>query len=175
MDYAIIMCFDEDTEAYFNDIIRAISESGASAYMTDVKIPPHITVAYFRADKIEPIINELDEKISAFKEGEIKWVSLGAFVPNVLFAAPVMSEYLLNACAEMNRLIEPFSTPGDDGNYLPYNWVPHTSLAVRLDKEGLNKAFDMASQKFTPIKGKSRRLLLAECNPYREIKAWSLK
>ena len=175
MDYAIVMCFDKTTEIHFQDIIKAIADSGASHYMLDVKIPPHITLAYFIAENIERIIIELDKNISYFKMGEITWASLSAFVPYVLFAAPVLNEYLLNACIDINRLIEPLSLFGDNGNYLPYKWVPHTALAVQLDNDRLNKAFDIASRRFTAIKGKSSWLSLVKCNPYREIKAWKLR
>ena len=175
MDYAIILCFDSDTDNYFQNIINSIADSGVSSYMTDKKIPPHITLAFFCTEKIDRVIDELDKRISDFKTGDITWASLGAFVPHALYSAPVLNEYLLNACINANHMVEPFSTVGDNGHYLPYQWVPHTSLAVQLDNERLKKAFYIASQQFTAINGKSNRLLLAECNPYTKIKSWDLK
>ena len=174
MEYVIILCFDEDTESYFNAFIRSISDSGVSSHMIDERVPPHISLACFQTETINEIINELNSQILSFKSGGIVWSSLGAFIPNALFAAPVMNEYLLNACIDINRLIEPFSTPGQNGWYLPYQWVPHTTLAYQLSNDGLKKAFDIVSQKFTFVSGKGTRLLLAECNPYKEIKAWNL-
>ncbi|KAI4453035.1 l-threonine aldolase-related [Holotrichia oblita] len=177
MDYAIMLCFDQNTEAHFKNIIASISDSGASSYMVDAKIPPHITIATFDTERIQTIVGELDNNVSNFKIGNVIWASVGAFVPNTLFAAPVMNEYLLNTCTNINNIIKPFSTYGDMGRqYMPYNWVPHTTLAVKLDNNGLKKAFDIALQKFTHVMGKCNRLLLVEwkCNPYKIIKTWDL-
>ena len=174
MEYAIILCFDDETESYFNTLIRSIFDCGVSSYMIDEKIPPHICLAYFQTEAIDELANELEGYIASFKSCDIVWSSLGAFVPNVLFAAPVMSEYLLNSCIDFNRLIDPFSTPGQNGWYLPYQWVPHTTLANQLNNDGLKKAFDVVSQKFSFVSGKGTRLLLVECKPYKVIKAWNM-
>ena len=174
IDYAIILCFDSDTESKFNRIIESIAGRGISSYMTDIKIPPHITLSCFRTENIETIVNKLDGCVPGFKPGNITWASLGAFVPNVLFAAPVLNEQLLNACININRLIKPFSTAGDNGHYLPYQWVPHTALAVKLSNGELKKAFDIVAEQFVPINGKSNRILIAECNPFKAIKIWNL-
>ena len=178
MDYAIALYFDKATADYFCNIINAIARSGGNNYMVDTKIPPHITISFFCAEKIEQIEkikNELDNNLADFTAGDVIWTSLGIFVPAVIFAAPVLSEYLLNACINANKIVEPFSEVGDYGHYLPFNWVPHTALAVKLDQAGLKTAFDIASQQFNPISGRINRLVLAECNPYKEIAIWDLK
>ena len=172
-----MLCFDQNTESQFNNIFTSIIDGGVSNYMVEAKVPPHITVAYFSADEIEPIINEMDSHVSEFSTGNIIWASLGTFVPKVLFAAPVMNEYLLNTCINANRLIKPLCENGEAGRfYLPYNWVPHTTLALDLDNESLKKAFGIVSQQFTFISGQGNRLLLVEAksNPYNIIKTWEL-
>jgi len=174
MDYAICLLFDSDTESAFTNIINEIADSGAGRYMIDTKIPPHITIALFQTEQIEPIIEAVSKNIAGFSPEKIAWASLGVFVPQCIFAAPVMDEYLRNACIVANRLAAPFSRPGDDGHYLPNHWVPHTALAVKLTSEGLRKAFDIALQQFTFIQGRSTRLMLAECNPFREVQIWNL-
>ena len=176
MDYAFLLCFDKDTESQFKGIIESIAESGLNRYMIDAKIPPHISIACFSTDDVEPIIHELDGHISSFRAGNIVWPSLGMFVPHVLFAAPIMDEYLLGACININRLIEPFSTVGERGFYLPYQWVPHTTLALQLDEDGLKKATGITLEQFSFITGRSNRLKLVayNYNSYKEIKTWDL-
>ena len=174
MEYAICLCFDKDTESSFNNIIMSIATSGASTFMIDSKIPPHIGLACFCTEDIATITDEMDKHISEFVASDIAWPSLGTFVPSVLFAAPILNEYLLNSCISINRLIEHYSTVGGNGFYLPNSWVPHTTLAMHLGREELVKAFDIASRQFTFICGKSNRLLFAECSPYKEIKIWDL-
>ena len=172
MDYGIALCFDKDTELYFNSIMAAISDETASAEKrTSPSFPPHITLACFSAESIDPIIKELGRYASGLKASDMTWVSLGAFVPSVLFAAPVINDYLLSANAALSRLLEPFAL---HGHYLPNKWVPHTTLAVNLSHDELVKAFDIASQQFNFFAGKCNRLLFAECEPYKKVAVWDL-
>jgi len=103
MDYAIVLYFDKDTEDYFNKIINDIAYGGVNKYMVDVKIPPHITISFFHINEVDNIINLLDENYLSFPTDTITWVSLGAFIPNVLYAAPVLSKYLLEICDKANK------------------------------------------------------------------------
>lgn len=173
MDYAIILRFDSESERRLNGIINAIVQHGVNRYMLDTQIPPHVTIAYFETETITPILDVLSDYCDTCKPGDVYWASLGAFAPAVLFAAPVLSEYLLNACIETNRLTAPHAAPGDHGHYLPYQWVPHTALAVRLNQEELNRAFGAALQQFSAFGGTITGLTLAQCNPYKEVRTWT--
>jgi len=174
MDYAIILYFDEETESYFSNIIASIAESGASSYMVEAKVLPHITIADFHTENIDSIVSVLENNISDFSADDIIWASLGSFAPRVLFAAPVMNEYLQNANANINRLLKPLAAHCGYGQYLPFQWVPHTTLASHLDADSLNKAFNVAVQEFSTKKGKCNRLSLLQCNPVKEIRTWNL-
>ena len=176
MDYTFMLCFEKEVESKFKSIFELIAESGVSRYMIDTKTPPHISIACFSTDKIERIINALDEQLSGFKAGYIVWPSLGMFVPHTLFAAPVLNEYLLDACIKINRLIEPYSTVGENGFYLPYNWIPHTTLANQLKDGELQKAIEITMKQFTFTAGKSNRLKLVAYKsiPHKEIGTWDL-
>ncbi|MCL2014968.1 MAG: 2'-5' RNA ligase family protein [Defluviitaleaceae bacterium] len=173
LEYVFVLSFDEKTENYFNDIVDFIAKSGASSYMVDAKIQPHITIADFHTDNIATIINELENNICNFRAGFVRWGSIGSFVPQVLFAAPIVNEYLLNTCSKMNGFLKPLASHFGE-HYLPLQWVPHTTLATRLDNDSLSKAFASVVQKFSPIEGECVRLELVQCNPYVEIKAWQL-
>lgn len=148
MDYAICLLFDTTTETAFTNIINAIADGGAGRFMADAKIPPHITISFFQTEQIEQIIQALNDNIQAIPAREVIWASIGAFIPQCIFAAPVMTEYLQSACVNANRLVSPFSQPGDGGHYLPDQWVPHTALSVKLTPEGLKTAFDIALRHF---------------------------
>jgi len=174
MDYAVVLYLDHETESYFNNIIQSIANNGVSSYMIKKEIIPHITIADFHTEKIDSIVTVLENNISDFMVGDVIWASLGSFVPHVLYAAPVMNEYLLNACININRLIKPLAPHCGYGQYLPFQWVPHTTLASRLDNDSLSDAFNLAIQKFSAVKGKCIKLSLIQCSPVKEIKAWNL-
>ena len=174
MEYAIILTFDAKTESTFNELVEKLAEAQPQNYMKEHSIPPHVTIAYFCTEHIEEVAQKLDANISLFPAGNVTWASLGAFVPKVLFAAPVLDEYLQTACAAANQLVADITEVGDDGHYLPNQWVPHTALLYRTEQDELTKAFDIAARHFTPLSGTACRLILAQCNPYKELKTWAL-
>jgi len=174
MTYAIGLYFDQASEEKLSRFTRQIAQSGVNTYMLDQKIPPHITLACVCAEQPQPMIDRLDENIAGFSQGDVFWASLGIFMPAVLFAAPVMNEYLLDFNASVNRLLLPLGSAGENGYYLPNQWVPHAALAVRMNRDELKLALNAATDSFEAFGGKAERLFFAQCNPYIELKIWNL-
>jgi len=174
MEYAITLNFDAKTETAFNKLVEKLTEAQPQNYALEHNIPPHVTIAFFCTEHIDKVAEKLDANIALFSTGTVTWASLGSFVPKVLFAAPVLDDYLRNACVTANRLVQNISEVGDEGHYLPNQWVPHTALLYRASQDELTKAFDIAARHFTPINGTSNRLILAQCSPYKELKTWAL-
>jgi len=173
MEYAIVLYFDEDTEAKLNNLIEELACDKTNTYMIDNRIPPHITLSLFSSSDIARIENVIDMHIRDFSQFSIIWTSLGTFIPHVLFAAPVVSEQIMNANKTVNRFIKPIAEHMDR-YYQPGNWVPHTTLATKLTLESLSYAFEVAARKFMPLCGYANRIVLAECNPYKELRVWRL-
>ena len=59
--------------------------------------------------------------------------------------------------------------------YRPYNWIPHTTLAAKLTPEQLNNAFVAVANKFAPMMGTTTAISFAACEPFNELKTWSLE
>ena len=175
MEYAIVLYFDSSTEKAFNIIINDLFYKEIGGCQPEERLPPHLTVACFTTDSVETVLDELDKNILRITSGQIVWASLGAFVPKVLFASPVMSEYLININQDVHNIIEPYSVAGANGHYTPGRWVPHTTLLNHLDKEMLVSAFEAAAQQFSFISGRSSKLIVAECNPLKVIRTWDLQ
>jgi len=175
MDYAIVLYFNDESEAKFNVLIEQVARK-TNNYMIDNKIPPHITISMFSTSDINKAEHVVSSHIHEFKEltqCELLWVSIGAFVPQVLFAAPVMNQQLINACEMINRFLEP--EIDSLNRYYQFNsWVPHTTLATKMTKDELICAVEVASLKFTPLSGYVNRIALARCNPYKELRVWKL-
>lgn len=115
----------------------------------------------------------IDDKVKTLGTGRIIWPALGAFPTSVLYAAPVLNEYLLKVCSELNSLFDSKVKLGD--YYRPYHWMPHTTLATKLTPEQFNQAFIAVSRKFTPMIGSVTALSLAVCERFEELKTWELE
>jgi 2'-5' RNA ligase len=174
MDYAVGLYFDHASEEKLSRLTQQIAQGGANTYMLDQKIPPHITLACICAEQPQSLIDCLDKNIAGFHQGDIFWASLGIFMPAALFAAPVMNEYLLDFNARVNHLLVPVGSVGENGYYLPNQWVPHAALAVKMNRDELKLALDAVIDSFSAFGGKAERLFLAQCNPYIELKTWNL-
>ncbi len=174
MEYGIALYFDDASAQRLSEITRAVAEGGANRYMLDASIPPHLTLAMFETEDIAPIEAALRARSGTLAPGGIVWASLGMFVPAVLYAAPVVDDYLRTLHAGIHQLIEDRSAPGGGGHYLPNRWVPHTAFAVQLTAEELTPAAATAAKLFTAFAGRAEKLVLAECNPYREIAVYPL-
>ena len=174
MVYAMVLCFDKQSEDKFIDITKKIAHSGINKHTFDSKALPHITVAAFETDSIDEIIPIFDNYCINLNSENVFWASLGAFIPSVIYAAPVLNEYLLGVCSALNKHIEEFAKAEFTGHYRPYQWVPHTTLASRLNEQELKIAFDVAIQNFAAFGGNVNRLLLIECSQCIEVKTWHL-
>lgn len=174
MEYAVVLYFDLETEKKLQALINLIADKGAGSYMKEHGIPPHLTLSFFEKETpvgLEDIISACAQEINI---GDIAFASIGAFNPSVLFLAPVMSKYLLNSCALVNERLR-LTASALSGQYLPGGWVPHVTLATQLGGAQLCRAFEIAQSEFCAFRGRATRIVLAQCNPYREIRVWELR
>ena len=146
-DYTVVLYSDRDTENRFSKIINAITDGGGNCYLVEAGIPPHLTVAMFRAEEVSGIIELLDGV--SFSSGEVFFSALGEFAPWVLYAASSMCGYLLDVCRRANELIR--------------------------DAAELGVVREIAARGFAPFSGQCERVALAECNPYKELRMWRVK
>lgn len=174
MEYAIGLYFDKDSESKFNNLIQNMVQGGVNNCMLEHKITPHTTLANVSAEDATEIIKSLDKNIACIYSGEIFWASIGVFMPLVIYAAPVLNEYLSGLNVQINNLLKTVTETGRNGFYLPYQWVPHTALAVKMNQDELKIAFNIVTNEFVAFGGVAERLFLAQCNPFKELKTWEL-
>ena len=173
MEYAILLHLDDKSAEQIQNIIEYVVTCTGNDHMISNHIPPHITIADFNADSDDEIIDIASDIVESLNRFNIPIVSVGIFNPHVIFAAPVMNESLLNACKTANQIIQ---NKGFECNrvYTPYSWVPHISLAVKLDEASVKKAVNAALEKFRPVMASVEKLSIAVCNPYKETKTFDL-
>lgn len=173
MKYAVILRFDEVTELKFLRLMDSIVMSGVNDYMLVNKVPPHVTVAAIESENLNQLTNIIEDISPNLMSGNLVWCSIGVFNPNVLFLAPVLNEYLIQACALVNKSLFKEDIKRTS-NYLPYQWVPHTTLATNLTDQEINNAFLTVQKEFRPFSGKTTKVLLVQSIPFKIIKEWDL-
>jgi hypothetical protein len=60
-------------------------------------------------------------------------------------------------------------------HYMPFQWLPHTTIAKKLSKEEMKIAFEVLQDSFGMFEGEVVKIGLARPNPHRDIATWELR
>ena len=75
---------------------------------------------------------------------------------------------------EINRGIITWASISISKYYLPFQWMPHTTIAKKLAKEELILAFEELEKNFNIFSGEITKIALSKTNPYEDIIVWNL-
>ncbi len=173
--YLISVYFDERTENRISGYMKQIAKHTGNMEMLDGNVPPHITIAAFHTESEEQAKLVFRNAASKAKAGNVHWVTVGSFLPNVIYIAPVLNEYLYYLSEIYNKEILLHKEIQIDKRYQPLGWFPHTTLAKRLTADQLCKGFEVMQKQFGPFEGQSVRVGLSKTNPYKDIEITELK
>lgn len=190
--YHISIYFDTKTEARMREYIKKVAEVTGNNYMLQAAVPPHITLAAFECEKEEELVrglecllktpgkkqvaveNTLKSDNNGMYAGTLQWVSVGSFLPGVIFLQPVLNEYLQGLAQQVYDCLKDVKGVKIRPCYKPFSWLPHSTVAKKLTPRQLQQAFEVLQQEFGVFEGKVVRIGLAKMNPHREIASWKL-
>lgn len=173
--YLISVYFDETTDNKIRSCMKQIAKRTGNDAMLDGNVPPHITISAFRTSS-EELAKKIFERVSGkARVGELQWVSVGVFFPQVIYLAPVLNEYIQQLSEITYKEVTQTKNVEPCGNYQPYAWMPHATLAKKLTKEQMKIAFEVMQSQFGPFESKCVKLGLAKTNPYKDLAIFELK
>ena len=175
LDYAVTLEFDKESENKIQELIDEVAKATGCDHMKQYKIPPHVTVSALVSDNETELLSEMEILAKTINKDSVYFANIGIFNPLVIYLGPVMNEFLQNTCKAVNDRLLKCADVGNRGNYLPNQWVPHTAIAVKLNSESLKKAFAIVQENFTAFEVTAEKIVLARCEPYEEIRSWTLK
>lgn len=173
--YLVSVYFDEKTNKTIQGLIDKVAKKTNNHFMTEGNVPPHITITAFETKCEEEVLGRLQATADELARGNLRWVSVGTFLPNVIFAAPVLNEYLQNMMQSVYGEVEGTDETIMNPFYRPYQWVPHTTIGKLMTKEQLKEAFAVLQEQFAPFEGTVVKIGLAKTNPYTELALFDLK
>lgn len=175
IDYAVTLEFDKETHNKIQELIDEVARATGCDYMKQSGIPPHVTVSALVSDNEEALLSEMDSIAETMKKEYIWFANIGVFNPLVIYLGPVMNEFLYSTCKTVNERLLKYADVGNRGRYLPYQWVPHAAIAVKLTPKALKDAFAIVQEKFTAFGATAEKIVLARAEPYEELRSWKLK
>ena len=158
--YLISIYFDENTNKKIEQYIH--------------NVPSHITISSFSAVKEEVIISMLEKQAEKLKQDSLQWVSVGMFLPYVIYLMPVLNEYLHTISQEIYDSLVKLDDVEISRFYRPFQWIPHTTVGKKLSKEEMAAAFRVVQNQFGVFDGRVTHIGLAKTNPYKEIVVFEL-
>lgn len=172
--YLVSLYFDDKASRKIQGFINKVAIKSGNNFMIDRKVPPHITIASFQATEENKIIEILDKGIKDIEIGIINWASIGVFKSSVIFLAPILNEYLHNLSVNIYEGISLIENISISKYYLPFQWMPHTTIAKKLIREELILGFEELEKNFNIFSGEITKIALSKTNPYEDIIIWNL-
>ena len=172
--YLVSLYFDEKTEERIQVLIDQVAEKTGNTFMVDGKVPPHMTVCEFATNEEEKAIEYLKNAVANLKQMEVQFVSVGTFLPYVIFLAPVLDKELFNTSLATYLNLSKIENCSISKYYQPFQWMPHATIGKKLSSEEMKIAFEVLHNQFGPFKGTVTKIGLAKTNPYRDIAVFEL-
>ncbi|MFS0868750.1 2'-5' RNA ligase family protein [Paenibacillus xylanilyticus] len=151
--FGVVAHFDQNTELYIKQVWKELSDNAVSKYAEEVRDRrPHITIAGYNSDvDIEQFISDFDCFYESKKQLSITMSSLGTFLnTGILFLAPVPSKEFITLHDNHHSFFEKYRMNAES-QYLPNNWIPHCTIANRLNDENLKEAMSYCTKRIERI------------------------
>lgn len=167
--YLISVYFDEKTNKQLQHMIELIAKQTGNFFMIENKVPPHMTISSIEARSVEELMPSFELIKDRVSSGPIQIVSVGQLLPYVLYATPVLNEYLMELLKTVFDAYKDLPNTTISRFYQPYSWLPHITLGKKLDKEQMRTAFEIVQDHFAPICGKIEEIGLSRVNPHEDV------
>ena len=172
--YLISIYFDEATEKRISRYMKQIGKVTGNTLMLDGKVPPHITIAAFHTESDTAAREIFLRRKECLKAGNVQWVSVGMFLPGVIYITPILNEYLHQLSEVFDKEMKDRSGISVDYRYKPFHWLPHSTLGKHFTAEQLTAALSVMQNNFTPFEGRVTKIGLAKTNPYMDLEVMYL-
>lgn len=178
--YLISAYFDENTNKILKHLQQKIADKTGNDFMIRNNVMPHLTISAIEARNVDVLIPAFEkvcrEKLQPLEEkgvvnvnNAINIVLVGQLFPRVIYAAPVLNEYMMNLSISIYNEFTTIPETNISKFYQPYSWMPHITLGKCLDKEQMRQAFAVLQDLFMLIDGWIAKIGLSTVNPYREV------
>lgn len=172
--YLISIYFDESSSKEIHKYINKCAKTSGNTFMIDHHVPVHMTLLSFQCHDENKAIEKLKQCVNQQKSDDIYFTSLGIFLPHVLYLSPILNSYLFKIQSQLYDCFKDIDSIELTKQYIPYNWVPHTTIAKTLTSEQMSKSFATMQNLFHPIQAKVVRIALSKTNPYTDIISFNL-
>lgn len=172
--YLVSVYFDDKTNRILQKLIDQIAKETGNTFMTEHKVPPHMTIMAIEARNVEALSPAFLSLKGKIEQGNIQFVSVGQLLPYVMYATPVLNEYLQGLIKIVYDAYKDVDETSISKFYKPNSWLPHVTLGKTLEKEQMVKAFEVLQKSFFVFEAKVVGIGLAKVNPHEDVERFEL-
>ena len=173
--YLISAYFDNKTNTVLEKHIDEVARATGNSFMTENKVPPHLTVAAIEARSVKELRQPFLDMAKGLKAGSISLVSTGQLLPYVFYVTPVLNEYLTELSNKVYCAFKDLPDTEISKYYRPGNWLPHVTIGKKLSEEQMKQAFEVMYKRFQPLEAEIVEIGLSKVNPHEDVERVLLK
>lgn len=173
--YLVTLYFDEKTNRILEKYIRMLSEKTGNDFMIAHEVPPHLTISQIESRDENILLSNMSILQTKLRAGVIDFVSVGMFLPSVLYVAPVYNRSLDLFVKQVYDAFESTSGIRISHRYQPLSFVPHVTLGKMLSKEQMIEAVRVMQNCFVPFRGEITQVGLSKVNPFCDLVRYRLE
>lgn len=173
--YLISVYFDEKANKILQRYMEQIAQKTGNTFMTCNRVPPHMTISSIEARSEEVLLSPFSKLRGTIQKGDIQFVSVGQLLPYVMYATPVLNDYLQGLSYQIYQSVKNIPETSVSKYYRPMSWLPHVTLGKTLTKEQMQTAFAVMQDSFQTFEATVTELGLAKVNPHEDLVRFELK
>ena len=166
--YLVSAYFDSETNKILQGYINKIAAVTGNDFMVKNNVPPHLTLSATEARGVDVLIPAFDSLVGEIKQGEMSIITVGQLMPQVIYVAPYLNEYLSTLEQSVFDWLSEIPEVAVSNYYKPLSWLPHITLAKTLTREQMLEAIKIL-QDFKSIKANVVKIGLAKVNPHQDV------
>lgn len=166
MPFSIELFFDTKSDLAVQKIGSILEKGKIPSIFSTLGATPHVSLAVFERFDHRRLHSVMKKLASSYSAVPFKLSSVGSFPgkEGVLFLAPASEIRLLEIHSWLHGIINNV-VERSFGYYLPGQWVPHCTLALKLSPRKLEKGLTLLGKSNVALSGRYTQLALVETHP----------
>ena len=163
MAYGIGLVFDDDTEAHIREVWCSLARQGFATPLARPGCLPHVSLTLSERLYVDDLAREIERFEPSLSRLEVRFSYVGVFTEPeiVLFYGLTPTDGLLRLHADVERIYCRWGSPIIERSHSGI-WVPHCTLAGRLDPRRCSEAIAAAARLTLPWVANQVRLAIVQ-------------
>ncbi|MDH4203171.1 MAG: 2'-5' RNA ligase family protein [Phycisphaerae bacterium] len=177
MPYAVVLHFSDELEKKVLALWQKLADTKLTSSLLDFGISrPHISLASFEKADVNILLKYVENLAKSTPSFSLNFDSVGSFPTDekVVYLAPNRSDGFISIHREFHKSIQNTDLSCNE-YYLPGKWLPHCTVAYRVEDLNFKKAIEYCQETGHQFHGNVTGVGVLEYWPIKELASFPLK